>query len=54
MVMTFIATTIELKLDEATKASKFSFAIPEGYEKMTYEELSSGMGEINLLFIGAR
>ncbi|MEJ6798988.1 MAG: DUF4412 domain-containing protein [Crocinitomicaceae bacterium] len=44
MVMTFIATIIELKLDEAAKASKFSFTIPEGYEKMTYEELSSGMG----------
>lgn len=41
MVMTFTASNIETKLDAKTIKDKFSMTIPDGYEKMTYEEFTS-------------
>jgi GLPGLI family protein len=41
MIMTFTASKVKTSLDSATKASKFSFAIPEGYTEMTYDEFTS-------------
>lgn len=43
MIMTFTASKVKTSLDEATKATKFTFDIPEGYTEMTYDEFS-GMG----------
>lgn len=41
MLMVFTATEVLKTLDADTKTEKLSFAIPEGYEEMTYEEFSS-------------
>lgn len=41
MTMVFTATEVRKSLDSETKSEKLSFAIPEGYEEMTYEEFSA-------------
>ncbi len=41
MTMTFTASVVKTSLDSATKTSKFSFEIPEGYTEMTYDEFTS-------------
>jgi GLPGLI family protein len=44
MTMVFTATEVRKSLDPETKTEKLSFAIPEGYEEMTYEEFTSEEG----------
>ena len=41
MMMSFTAKKVKTSLDEATKESKLSMEIPDGYEEMTYEEFTS-------------
>ena len=41
MTMTFTASKVETSLDDATKESKFTMEIPEGYTEMTYDEFSN-------------
>lgn len=41
LVMSFTATEVETSLSADDKKSKFSMAVPDGYEEMTYEEFTS-------------
>ncbi len=41
MIMSFTATVVKKSLDASTIEEKFSMAIPDGYEELTYEEFSS-------------
>lgn len=41
MMMSFTAKKVKTSLDDATKESKLSMEIPDGYEEMTYEEFTS-------------
>jgi GLPGLI family protein len=41
MLMSFKASKVETTLSSADKKEKFSMAMPEGYEEMTFEEFSA-------------